>query len=243
MQAVSALFRLWLGVIRDALGLFRLAPLIPLIAILPEFVQHVWEVNAGMFASKAAFNALAMDPERWQFGYFKIAGLVLAMLAAARFWAAKPAGQRFFDPHAVAWKAFGLALLINGVATALTYLAGQAVPAQFKQATDLALMVVTLPLLPLLVAPVLGIGDFTLRRAYTAGWWIALRTALVVAAWYAPLQWLHGFDHKLALGQPEMLVWALMIWDSLIVGLMACVMGTGLHHGFVGKSSINEPGA
>ena len=87
MQAVSGLFRLWLGVIRDAARLFWLAPLIPLIAILPEFVQHVWEVNAGMFASKAAFNAHAMDPERWQFGYFKIAGLVLSILAAARFWA------------------------------------------------------------------------------------------------------------------------------------------------------------
>jgi hypothetical protein len=243
MQAVSGLFRLWLGVIRDAARLFWLAPLIPLIAILPEFVQHVWEVNAGMFASKAAFNALAMDPMRWQFGYFKIAGLVLAMLAAARFWAARRSGQRFFDPQAVAWKAFGLALLINIIVTGLTYLAGQAVPAQFKQATDLALVVVTLPLLPLLVAPLLGISDFTLRRAYTAGWWIALRTAVVVAAWYASLQWLHGFDHKLAMGQPDALVWALMVWDSLVVGLMACVMGTGLHHGFVGKSSTNEPEA
>jgi len=200
-------------------------------------------VNAGMFASKAAFNAHAMDPERWQFGYFKIAGLVLSILAAARFWAARRAGQSFFDPHAIAWKAFGVALLINGAATALTYLAGQAVPAQFKQATDLALMVVTLPLLPLLVAPLLGMGDFTLRRAYTAGWWIALRTALVVAAWFAPLQWLHGFNHKLAMGQPDALVWALMVWDSLVVGLMACVMGTGLHHGFTGKSSADEPEA
>ena len=236
MKAVSGLFRLWLGVIRDSLRLFWLAPLIPLIAVLPEFAQHVWEVNAGMFASKAAFNALAMDAMRWQFGYFKIAGLVLTILAAARFWAARRAGQRFFDPHAVAWKAFALALLLNVVVTALTYLIGQAVPGQFKQATDLAFMVLTLPLLPLLVAPLLGIGDFTVRRAYTAGWWIALRSALIVVAWYAPLQWLHGFDHKLALGQSEALVWALMAWDSLVVGLMAGVMGTGLHHGFVGKA-------
>lgn len=236
MQAVSAFFRLWLGVFRDALRLFWLAPLIPLIAILPEFAQHVWEVNAGMFASKTAFNALSMDPMRWQFGYFKIAGLVLAMLAAARFWAARRAEQHFFDPHAVAWKAFGLALLLNVIVTALTYLIGQAVPGQFKQANDLALMVLTLPLLSLLVAPLLGIGDFTLRKAYTAGWWIALRTAVIVAAWYAPLQLLHGFDHKLAFGQSEALVWALMVWDSLVVGLMASVMGTGLHHGFVGKA-------
>lgn len=243
MKAVLGLIRLWFGVIRDALWLFRLAPLIPLIAILPEFVQHVWEVNAGMFVSKAAFNAHAMDPERWQFGYFKIAGLVLAILAAARFWAGHRAGQRFFDPNAIAWKAFGLALLLNALVTGLTYFAGQAVPASLKQTADLILTVATLPLLPLLVAPLLGIGDFTLRRAYTAGWWIALRTALVVAAWYAPLQWLHGYDHKLALGQPDALVWALMIWDALLVGLMACVMGTGLHHGFTGKSSADEPEA
>lgn len=236
MQAVSGFVRLWLGVIRDAVRLFWLVPLIPLVAVLPEFAQHVWEVNAGMFASKTAFNALAMDPMRWQFGYFKIAGLVLSILAAARFWAAQRARQRFFDPQAVAWKAFGLALLLNMILTALSYLIGQTVLGQFKQATDLAVMVVTLPLLPLLIAPLLGIGDFTLRRAYTAGWWIALRTAVIVAAWYAPLQWLHGLDHKLAFGQSEALVWALMVWDSLVVGLMACVMGTGLHHGFVGKA-------
>lgn len=237
MKTVTGLVGLWLNVLRDAVWLFRLAPLIPLIAILPEFVQHVWEVNAGMFASKAAFNAHAMDAMRWQLGYFKIAGLVVAICAATRFWAARHAGQRFFDARAVAWNPFLFAFALNVVATALIYAAGQTVPLQFKQAFDLVLGLVTLPLLPLIVAPLLGISDFTLKRAFTVGWWIALRTALIIAAGYVPLQWLHGFNHTAALGQPDLLVWLLMVWDSLVVGLMASVMGTGLHHGFVGRAS------
>lgn len=238
------LVSLWLGVLRDAVWLFRLAPLIPLIAILPELVQHVWEVSAGMFASKAAFNAHAMDAARWQFGYFKIAGLMVAIFAAARFWAARQAGQRFFDARAVAWRPFFIALGLNIVVTALVFAAGQIVPLQFKSAFDLVLGLVTLPLLPLIVAPLLGISDFTLKRAFTAGWWIALRTALIIAAGFVPLQWLHGLNHTVALGQPDLLVWLLMAWDALVVGLMASVMGTGLHHGFVGRASsraMNQP--
>lgn len=236
MSFVRGLAALWLGVLRDAARLFWLAPLIPLLAMLPEFAQHVWEVQAGMFASKAAFSAHAMDAVRWQFGYVKIAGLWLALLAAARFWSARRMGQRFFDRNAVAWKPFGLALLVNLVATGANLSIEQVVPASAKTATDLAVSAATLPLLPLLVAPLLGIGDFTLRRAYTAGWWVVIRTTLVVAVWFAPLQWLHKWDHTFALGQPSALVWALMVWDTLVVGLMAGVLGTGLHHGIVGKA-------
>ena len=236
MSFVLGLIVLWLGVLRDSARLFRLAPLIPLIAIVPEFVQHVWEVNAGMFASKTAFHAHAMDAVRWQFGYFKIAGLWLAILAAARFWAARRLGQPFFDRRAVAWKALGIALLCNLAATGVILGIGKVFPEGLAQASDLFLTVLTLPLLPLFVAPLLGIGDFTLKRAYTAGWWVALRTALVIAAWFAPLQWLHRWDHPLAMGQPLALVWGLMIWDALVVGLMAGIMGTGAHHGFVGRT-------
>jgi hypothetical protein len=184
-----------------------------------------------------------MSPARWQFGYFKIAGLVLALLAAARFWAARRAGQRFLDPQAVAWKQFGLALALNIAVTGLTYAISEAAPPQIKLGSELVLTIVTLPLLPLLIAPLLGIADFTIKRAYTIGWWLGLRTVLLIAAWYAPLLWLHGFNHKFAFGQPELLVWLLMGWDSLLVGLMASVMGTGLHHGFVGKTATDEASA
>lgn len=236
MSFVRGLASLWLGVLRDAARLFWLAPLIPLLAMVPEFAQHAWEVTAGMFAGKAAFNAHAMDAVRWQFGAVKIAGLWLALLAAARFWAARREGQAFFDRRAVAWKPLGIALLLNLLATGVVFAIGSAVSPQVKSILDIVLTIATLPLLPLLVAPLLGIADFTLKRAYTAGWWVALRIALVVAAWFAPLQLLHRWDHTWALGQPDPIVWALMVWDTLVVGLMASVMGTGLHHGFVGKA-------
>jgi hypothetical protein len=43
---------------------------------------------------------------------------------------------------------------------------------------------------------------------------------------------LHGWHHSVALGQPEPIVWALMVWDSLWVGLMAALTGSALFVGY-----------
>lgn len=63
------------------------APAIVALIVVPEFAQHVAEIQLGMFESKEAFKALSNDPTRWAFGYVKVAGVVLATLATARFWA------------------------------------------------------------------------------------------------------------------------------------------------------------
>lgn len=76
------------GIARRLLATYRLgarrliaAPLIVALVAVPELVQHFVEIKMGMFASQAAFKALAFDPTRWAFGYAKLAGLWLAMLA------------------------------------------------------------------------------------------------------------------------------------------------------------------
>ncbi|HVR90480.1 MAG TPA: hypothetical protein VHG29_05245 [Novosphingobium sp.] len=227
---------LLLATLRDGLALFRLAPLIPLIAIIPEFLQHIAEIKLGMFASRAAFAALAMDPVRWGWGYLKIAGLVLGLLAAARFWGAREQGERWWDLRKLPWGMVLAAIALNVIAGLPMLLLDGRIDARALQALNVVVTIATLPLLVYLVAALLGDRTMTLALVYRSGWWAALRIALLVAISFVPLQLLHGFDHRLAFGQPPMLVWLLMAWDALVVGAMAALMGTALHHGYRGAS-------
>lgn len=222
LRALGALYR-------DGLSLLWLAPLIPLLAIVPEFVQHIAEVRLGMFDSREAFIALAQDPARMIFGYAKIAGLVLAMLAAARF-NGDPA-HRWWDLRGVLWKRFALALLLNA-AVALPIEAARGRVGESALLTIQAVVTVaTLPLILFLFGALLGNRAMTLRAAYTSGWRRLPLLALLLVAAFVPAQALHQLNHTVALGRPEALVWALMVWDSLLVGLLACWVGTAMAMG------------
>ena len=212
------------------LSLFWLAPLIPLIVIVPEFVQHIAEINMGMFDSKDAFNALANDPARWAFGYAKIAGVIVCTLAAARFIGG--AGKRWWDLRTVAWKQFLIALALNIFVTAVGLGGQQALGKEVPAALNLGYQIATLPLLIYLVGPLIGDKTMTLRRAYTTGWIATIMASFFSLVAWAPAQWLHGYNHTLALGQSDLVVWSLMIWDSLLVGAMCCWMGAGLAAGY-----------
>jgi hypothetical protein len=60
----------------------------------------------------------------------------------------------------------------------------------------------------------------------------AILLCVLAAIAFAPSQLLHMVNHKLALGQPLPIVWALMIFDALWVGLFAGLVGSAL---FVGS--------
>ncbi|QWC57099.1 hypothetical protein F7D01_08380 [Erythrobacter sp. 3-20A1M] len=211
-------------------SLFRFAPIIPLLAIVPEFVQHIAEIKLGMFASKDAFNALAMDPTRWAFGYAKLTGLALAIFAAARFHGG--ARHRWWDLRTIAWGPFLIAIGVNAVVTAIGYALGQVLSGTTLQVVTVLYQIATLPMLIFLVGPLLGDRSMTLRRAYTSGWLRALLAGALFMLAALPAQQLHQLDHTLAMGQPSAVVWGLMTWDSLLVGLMACWMGSGLAAGY-----------
>lgn len=233
---IPALVRRLLGVCRDAFRLWWLAPAIPLIAVIPEFVQHVVEIRIGMFDSREAAQSLANDPTRWAFGYAKLAGYLIAILAAARFWAARAQGLAWYSPWGIAWKVFGLALLLNALVTAVLAAAEQPLQAALGKAgsgiVSVGLTLATLPLLVLLVAGLVGDSKATLASVYRTGWGAALRIVLLSAAVLVPLMWLHGVNHDLAFGAHPALVWALMVFDSLVVGLLATGWGTAIHHGY-----------
>ncbi|QZD94465.1 hypothetical protein [Qipengyuania gelatinilytica] len=212
------------------ISLLWLAPIIPLISIVPEFAQHVAEIQLGMFDSKEAFSAKAMSEERWFFAYFKIAGLLIAILAAARFLGG--AGKRWWDPRTVDWKRFLFALALNIAAGVIGFLIAGSVESGVPDVVNMAFQIATLPLLIYLVGPLYGDKSMTLKRAYTVGWFSAAMAGFFSLAAWLPAQPLHEYNHTLAMGQGDLVVWALMIWDSVLVGLMACWLGAGLAAGY-----------
>lgn len=229
-NAVSRLINGLKVTLVGGLSLFLLAPFIPLISIIPEFAQHVAEIRLGMFASEEAFAAEAMSEERWFFAYFKIAGLLIALLAAARFLGG--AGKRWWNLRTIAWKQFLIALAANIAVIAIGAGAAQLFEGEVPLYIDIPFQIATLPLLIYLVGPLLGDRTMTLRRAYTTGWVATIMAAAFSLITWGPAQLLHQYNHTLAMGQSDAIVWTLMIFDSLLVGLMACWMGAALAAGY-----------
>ena len=77
------------------------------------------------------------------------------------------------------------------------------------------------------------------RRAWP---WLLL-TAVLLALAFVPASWLHAMNHRWAMGGGPLKLWALMIWDSLLVGLMAGLVGTALHLGYAAFSTHQRAGA
>lgn len=71
----------------------------------------------------------------------------------------------------------------------------------------------------------------TPRRAMTTLLPAAGVLVLLLVVAFAPAQALHMANHKLALGRPEWVVWLLMTFDALWVGLFAGLVGSAMYVG------------
>lgn len=207
------------------------APVIAAVAILPELAQHVVEIKLGMFASIDAFRALADDPARWAFGYAKLAGFWLAILATARFWAVEGDVARAIRPG---WSAAGRLSAGIGLAVLQSLLmkavAGHGVV--IDTVASLLSLLLQCSLFVYLVGSLLGDERATLRWSFTAGWPRALFMTLLLALTFAPCQMLHMAGHRLAIGSPVPVVWGVMLLDGLFVGLFAALAGSAMVVGY-----------
>ena len=235
---IAGVFTRFAAVLKDGVRIWWLAPLIPALVVVPEFIQHVAEIQIGMFDSREAARALSDDPRRMVWGYLKIAGLVLAFLAAIRFWGARAQGTRWWDLRTVRWGALLLVIGLTVLTSVPEMLLKGRVSAEAGMAVTLVISLVTLPLLVYLVAALVGDHSANLRGVFRTGWLPAIRMLVFTAAVWVPLQWLHGKNHEWAMGQDSALVWALMVFDSLVVGMLAMMAGTAFHHGYADKNRI-----
>jgi len=227
-RAGQALARLYpMGV-----SLLWKAPLVLALVAIPEFIQHVIEIRLGLFDSRQAFEAKALDPTRMAFGYIKIAGLVLTFLAAARFWWTREHGGHWANLKDVAWARLLIGLLLFMGVPALAELFKSQIEPSLYQALVWGLSVAILPMLFLLLAGLFGDRSTPASAMWRRAWPWLLLTALMTALAFAPTQWLHAMNHRWALGADPALLWALMIFDSVLVGLLAGLTGTAFHLGY-----------
>jgi len=222
--------RIW-SVLRDGVRIWTLAPLIPALILLPEFAQHVVEIQIGMFESRELGRALSDDLTRWAFGYIKIAGLLLSILATIRFWGAIRHGKPWWNLGSVAWTNVLIAIVLTALTTVPGTLLEGTIGEEKAGWIDTAIALATLPLIVLLVRGISGDRDTSLQSAFRYDWFPAIRVLVFAAMVWVPLQYLHGKNHDWAFGAPDGLVWFLMIFDSVVVGLLATLAGTAIHHG------------
>ncbi|MCX8475578.1 MAG: hypothetical protein MT490_07235 [Sphingomonas sp.] len=214
-----------LEVYRRGFAIFLLAPVIIALVAIPEFVQHVVEIRIGMFEGIERARALANDPTRWAFGSFKLAGLLIAMLAAARFWGARTRGERWWNLCDVAWIQLIVAsALFLFQPTFVDALRGRG-PKALYWIVYILLSIAALPLLFPILGALSGDRRYSLVQSYLRGWrWLPLLALLLVAAWLPAMAAHYGLNYA-ARGLPMPLVWALMVLDSLVVGLLAALAG------------------
>lgn len=214
---------------RKGFALFIVAPSVLALIIIPEFAQHIAEIQLGMFDSLAAAKAISNDSTRWAFGYVKLAGLVLAFFAAARFWWTQQHGGKWWDVSQMHWSNFVIgAVLFVGIGMLAEPFKGY-FPATPFMLLQILVSVLSMPMLFYALSGLFGDGAVTLKQAMTKSWRYLPLLLLLLATGFAPAQILHGLNHSWALGQHSGLVWALMIFDSLVVGLLAGLVGTGLY--------------
>lgn len=214
---------------RKGFTLFVAGPLVLALIIIPEFAQHVVEIQLGMFDSRAAAKALADDPIRWAFGYAKLVGLVLTFFAAARFWWTREHGGTWWDLRQMHWPNFliGAALFV-GIGMLAEPFKAYVTETPFML-LQIFFSLLSLPMLFYALSGLFGDGSLTIRQAMTRSWAYLPLLLFLLMAGFAPAQILHGLNHSWALGQHPALVWALMIFDSLVVGLLASLVGSAMY--------------
>lgn len=208
-----------------------LLPLLFLIPALVEFAQHIVEINAGMYESRAAAKAAGDDPMRMIFGFAKVLSLSLPTYWFVRLMA--------FQDRAKAARieapAFGLWLVLMALMALQTALAMFGPPlgtllglngkfaAIIGPALNSVWSIFGLYLIAWAVAWPLGnreIGPLHSIKLMSGSFW---RTVACLLACVLPLMAMHYALGYLAIGlTPTWLDWPVLLLDSLIVAFLAC---------------------
>jgi hypothetical protein len=164
--------------------------------VLPEFVQHVFEIKIGMFASLDAFKAQQFDPTRWLFGYAKLTGFFLSIFAAARFWWCREHGGHWWSLCDLAWGRLLIGLVLFGGVPMLPELFKDQISRPVYLAAVTILTIATLPMLFMLLAGLFGDRETPAQVIWRRSWgWIVLTAGLTIVA-FAPAAILHQWDHR-----------------------------------------------
>ena len=226
-----------------------LFPLVFLIPALVEFAQHIVELNAGMYESRAAAKLAADDPLRMMFGYAKVLSLTFPTYWFVRLMA--------FEDRAKAARieqpAFGLWLVLLALPVMQVALSkfGPSLGAALGLGGELAKFfaptlsgawsILGIYLTAWLIAWPLGnraIGPIRSIKLMTGSFW---RTIGYLVLCVLPLMAMHyGLGYLAILFTPPWLDWPVLLLDSIVVAWLACTMAgasfVAARHAAVNKS-------
>lgn len=211
---------------KEAAAFILACPLIALIPLLAEFLQHAIEVHIGMYDGGPE-NAQAVEnhPLRMQFGFVKVLALSVIAYPVIRF----VAGGR--DKRAAATlERRAVALFAGVLAFGMALAAFDLFAARQSPTLPLWTMLASLLLMPLLyrwmTSASLGhwVSPARSAREMLPAWMWAASFSFVVML---PLMVLHYAMNIGAIFAPDWATWPLLIADSFVVTLLAVVLITG----------------
>lgn len=210
-----------------------LCPLLFLVPVAVEMLQHAVEIRAGMYVDMAGLKAAEGDMLRLAIGHVKVIALFLTGYWAARFlvFGDDPVAARRIDPVAVrlfvpvmAWGLFWLILVQD-----VPLIANAAGLSGNVAAGVLILgLIVSLLFEPLLAAwktaAAAGNGAIGFVRSIRLTRGIYPYAVIVSLLPMLPLMVGHYALAFLAVGKAPGAVWAIMALDALLVGYLGVVM-------------------
>ena len=218
------------------------APLIFLLPVLAEGLQHFVEFQIGMFASADSMAAAGASQQRLIFGVIKIISLLYVMLWVSRFWfqGAGSVSLLFGRQEFVS-----LLTLLGFTAAVMAFVIVAGPPlVEFVAASPLPVPENVLPFVPLLVLLLLTfplqhlsvywfgrfLGDdtMTVKRARRAVKGQMNRMTLIFVVPIAPFMVLHYWLNYQGVGLEPQALAIVLTADSILVGLMAIIMGNAV---------------
>jgi len=226
--------------IRRAYGdTWRFAGLAPALFLVPavvEFVQHVAEIEIGMYAGREAARAVADHPLRMALGFAKVIALMLPGYWLTRYMAWRDV-RRSWRPESPAVALFLTLLAIKAAVQALQLFGPSAGallgldgrgPGAVTAALGIGSLILGIYLTAWFVAWPLGnaaVGPVRSTGVMAGSFW---RTLGITVATALPLMVLHYALGLGAIGRAPALVWGMMAADAVVVAFLAHLMTAGM---------------
>lgn len=205
-----------------SLAFMAACPLLALVPVLFELLQHVAEAHIGMYDSLAAAKALEHHPLRMTLGMVKVLALLVPAYWITRFIHARDvrfATRR--DP--LAMRLFAIVVVVHMALSAAQLFGLPQTPAAMLIGLAIGLILQCL-LVAWTVAATLGdpaIGPFASMRimARRLPWTLAFTMIAML-----PLMIPHYVLGAAAIMAPRIWLWPILIGDSLLVGWLCAVI-------------------
>ena len=209
---------------------FRVARALPWLFLLLagwEMAQHVVEVRIGFFESEAASKAVAMDSSRMAMGWVKMILVYAGGFFAIRYLAWRDASRAMRPTIAELLRYLPYIAYAIGLFALIVY-ARSFVPearvTDFRTAVGLSQMAIEPLLMLWIVSAATGGGVRGPVRSVRLTGWLYLWALPLFFIGRLPISIAHQLLNAFAIGQPEAILWVMLVLDSLVVGLLIFIV-------------------